>query len=57
MQSEMLIVSDADITTRCRSIIKPGIYMILPRANRVAEIRDSYAGQRRRFTPSIQESR
>ncbi|MGB5843771.1 MAG: (S)-ureidoglycine aminohydrolase [Anaerolineales bacterium] len=35
MQNEMLIVSDADITSRCRCINKPGQYMIFPRANRV----------------------
>ncbi len=31
----MLIVSEADITSRCRCIHKPGAYLILPRANRV----------------------
>ena len=35
MQKEMLVVSDADITSRCRCINKPGEYMIFPRANRV----------------------
>ena len=35
MQNEMLIVSEADITSRCRAIIKNNSYMILPRANRV----------------------
>ncbi len=35
MQNEMLIVSDADITSRCRCINKQGSYMIFPRANRV----------------------
>jgi len=35
MQNEMMIVSDADITRRCRSINKPDSYMIFPRANRV----------------------
>jgi (S)-ureidoglycine aminohydrolase len=34
-QSQKLIVSDADITSRCRCINKPGSYMIFPRANRV----------------------
>jgi len=34
-QSERIIVSDADITSRCRAINKPGQYMIFPRANRV----------------------
>lgn len=34
-QTEKLIVSDADITSRCRCINKPGQYMIFPRANRV----------------------
>ena len=29
------IVADADITSRCRCINKPGSYMIFPRANRV----------------------
>jgi (S)-ureidoglycine aminohydrolase len=35
IQIEKLIVSDADITSRCRCRIKPGSYMIFPRANRV----------------------
>ena len=30
-----LIVSDADVTSRCQCINKPGSYMIFPRANRV----------------------
>jgi len=34
-QTSKLIVSDADITSRCRCINKPGSYMIFPRANRV----------------------
>ncbi len=32
---EKMIVSDADITSRCRCVNKPGSYMIFPRANRV----------------------
>jgi (S)-ureidoglycine aminohydrolase len=35
IQTEKLIVSDADVTSRCRCINKPGSYMIFPRANRV----------------------
>jgi (S)-ureidoglycine aminohydrolase len=35
LQTAKLIVSDADITSRCRCINKPGSYMIFPRANRV----------------------
>ena len=34
-QTAKLIVSDADITSRCRCINKPGSYMIFPRSNRV----------------------
>jgi (S)-ureidoglycine aminohydrolase len=34
-QSGRMIVSDADVTSRCRCINKPGSYMIFPRANRV----------------------
>ncbi|HEY3313581.1 MAG TPA: (S)-ureidoglycine aminohydrolase [Anaerolineales bacterium] len=34
-QTSKLIVSDADITSRCRCINVPGSYMIFPRANRV----------------------
>ncbi len=34
-QSQKLIVSEADVTSRCRCIHKPGSYMIFPRANRV----------------------
>jgi (S)-ureidoglycine aminohydrolase len=35
VQTEKLIVTDADVTSRCRCINKPGSYMIFPRANRV----------------------
>ncbi|MFN2175014.1 MAG: hypothetical protein ACK2U3_03585, partial [Anaerolineales bacterium] len=35
MQKGMMVVSDADITSRCRSRNKPGEYMLLPRGNRV----------------------
>jgi (S)-ureidoglycine aminohydrolase len=34
-QTQKLIVSEADVTSRCRCINKPGSYMIFPRANRV----------------------
>jgi len=34
-QTEKMIVSEADVTSRCRCINKPGLYMIFPRANRV----------------------
>ncbi len=34
-QMEKLIVSEADVTSRCRCINVPGSYMIFPRANRV----------------------
>jgi (S)-ureidoglycine aminohydrolase len=34
-QNSKLILSDADVTSRCRCINKPGSYMIFPRANRV----------------------
>jgi (S)-ureidoglycine aminohydrolase len=34
-QSQKLIVSDADVTSRCRCVNIPGSYMIFPRANRV----------------------
>ncbi len=35
MQTEKLIVSQGDIVSRCRAINKPGIYSLLPKANRV----------------------
>ena len=35
MQGEKKIIGEADLVTRCRAILKPGIYSILPRANRV----------------------
>ena len=44
MGKEMLIVSDADITTRCRAINKQGSYMILPRANRVEHLLPHFEG-------------
>lgn len=34
-QDSLFIVNDADVTSRCRAINKPGIYSILPAANRV----------------------
>jgi (S)-ureidoglycine aminohydrolase len=34
-QDKMLVVDDADITSRCRAINKPGMYAILPASNRV----------------------
>jgi (S)-ureidoglycine aminohydrolase len=34
-QDKMLVVDDADITSRCRAINKPGKYAILPASNRV----------------------
>ena len=38
-QTAKLIVSDADVTSRCRCINKPGSYMIFPRANRPEDMR------------------
>jgi (S)-ureidoglycine aminohydrolase len=35
MQTEMFITSEADIVSRCRAVIKPGQYAILPHAQRV----------------------
>jgi (S)-ureidoglycine aminohydrolase len=35
VQSQPLIIGDADIISRCRATTKPGSYSILPRANRV----------------------
>jgi (S)-ureidoglycine aminohydrolase len=34
-QTQKLIVTEADVTSRCRCVNKPGSYMIFPRANRV----------------------
>jgi (S)-ureidoglycine aminohydrolase len=34
-QTDKLMVSEADITSRCRCVHKPGSYMVFPRANRV----------------------
>jgi len=36
--TERFVLSDADIASRCRAVTKPGLYMILPRANRVESI-------------------
>ena len=44
MQNEMLIVSDADITSRCRCINKQDSYMIFPRANRVEHQLPNFEG-------------
>lgn len=46
MQTEMMIVSDADVTTRCRAIVKPGIYTILPGDNRVFSSLPGFLGVR-----------
>jgi len=35
MQTEKLIVTETDIASRCRAILKPGIYGLLPAGNRV----------------------
>lgn len=35
MQTERFIISDADVVSRCRAVTKPGLYSLLPRANRV----------------------
>ena len=35
MQIEKFIVGEADVTSRSRAINKPGIYSLLPAANRV----------------------
>ncbi len=34
-QQNKLMVEDADVTSRCRAINKPGLYSILPASNRV----------------------
>jgi (S)-ureidoglycine aminohydrolase len=34
-QTQKLVISDADVVSRCRAITKPGSFSILPRANRV----------------------
>ncbi len=41
---EKLIVSDADVTSRCRAINKPGVYMLFPRANRVEHQLPNFRG-------------
>lgn len=43
-QDKMLIVNDADITSRCRAINKPGIYSILPASNRVFSYLPGFKG-------------
>ena len=43
-QSGKIIVSDSDITSRCRCINKPGQYMIFPRANRVEHYLPHFKG-------------
>lgn len=35
VQTQTLVLTEGDITSRCRCINKPGTYMIFPRANRV----------------------
>jgi (S)-ureidoglycine aminohydrolase len=44
MQKGMMVVGDADITSRCRCRNKPGEYMLLPRANRVEHILPQFNG-------------
>jgi (S)-ureidoglycine aminohydrolase len=38
MQERMFTTSEADIATRCRGMVKPGQYMILPNAQRVFSV-------------------
>jgi (S)-ureidoglycine aminohydrolase len=35
MQTQKLVISEADVVSRCRAITRPGAYSMLPRANRV----------------------
>ncbi|MEJ5203601.1 MAG: cupin domain-containing protein, partial [Anaerolineales bacterium] len=35
MNNNSMVVNDANITSRCRGRIKPGVYLILPSENRV----------------------
>ncbi len=35
MQKEKMIISDADVVSRCRAITRPGLYSVLPRTSRV----------------------
>ena len=44
MQNKKVVVSDGDITSRCRSRNKPGEYMLLPRANRVEHHLPHFSG-------------
>ncbi len=43
-QERLLQVSQADVTSRCRAIHKPGLYTILPAANRVASLLPGFTG-------------
>jgi len=38
MQKEMYVAGEADITSRCRAVNKPGQYVILPHAQRVTSV-------------------
>ena len=44
MLEKPLIIEDADVVSRCRSITKPGSYSILPRANRVLSTIPGFKG-------------
>ncbi len=44
MQTQKLIISDADVVSRTRAITKPGSYSILPRANRVMSSLPGFRG-------------
>lgn len=41
---ERFVPSEADIVSRCRAVIKPGVYAILPRANRVISTLPDFQG-------------
>lgn len=43
-QDKLFVVNDADITSRCRAITKPGLYSILPAANRVMSNLPGFSG-------------
>jgi len=56
MQERMFSTSEADIATRCRGIVKPGQYVILPNAQRVFSVLPQFnAGVKAKIlaTPNI----
>ncbi len=53
-QTEKLIVTEADVTSRCRAVLKPGQYLLLPAENRVFSTLPGFDGAQAQVLASPQ---